>query len=97
MRQFVLEWSFTQAFGTLKYSQLIGVADHAVGSVKSLWYNSANKDGAMLAYHNTLLKFGISTNQFMSDRAVQSTVGNHMSQLTMSHMRKLSRVTGVNS
>ena len=73
--EFARLWDFNIITSSPRYPQSNGMAERAVGTVKSLWRKSADKDGALLAYRNTPLKSGFSPSQLMFGRTVRSTMG----------------------
>ena len=80
MRGFAEIWGFVCDTSSPRYPQSNGLAERAVGIVKSLWAGNGDKDAALLAYRTTPLRCGYSPSQLMYARSVRSGLGQPMEE-----------------
>jgi len=72
---FAEKWCFIHKTSSPRYPQSNGLAERSVGTIKSLWYKSKNKDEALLTYRTTPLRSGYSPGELMFGRPLRSTLG----------------------
>jgi hypothetical protein len=74
-RDFAGQWGFTHATSSPHYPQSNGMAERAVGIVKTLWRKSPDHASALLAYRTTPMASGYSPGELMFGRSVRSQLG----------------------
>jgi len=74
-KKFAKDWCFKHNTSSPRYPQSNGMAERAVGTVKTLWYKSKDKECALLAYRSTPLRSGYSPGELFFGRSLRSKIG----------------------
>jgi len=74
-KEFAKEWGFIHRTSSPRYPESNGMAERAVGTIKTLWSKSSDKDSALLAYRATPLISGFSPGELMFSRSMRTSLG----------------------